>query len=517
MQLIRQWILTTAKKLNRSTRYKHAKKYINEILNNPENPLKKYIDLMMMFFIISSVGILVYEVQHAVPEWMDIYDIYFVSTVFLIEYLLRLWVHTDLYRMVIDAYKRAHILEIEFSLRVPMIKAIRESVKYMLTPAMIIDFLAILPAYRELRILRVFVLFRVFKLLRYTKSINQFMEVLRNKRFELLTLLFLLMFVMMTAGIAIYIFEEHLNPQINSLFDALYWALVTIATVGYGDISPVTHEGRIVSMIIIVTGIAMISFATSVIVSAFSEKLIQLKESRIIEQVNKSESFLLICGYGQMTKMFMRQREKRDYEYVILEKDKDKYNQAIKDGYDAVREDASRHDTLAKFNVEYSKITILCLLNSDIENIYISLNAKSISRDMRVIARASDSSMVQKFKRAGVDQVLLPNSVANRMMQMAIIKPHLYKAAHAILTGKEVAVFDEIRLYPEDALIGKRVEEINFKKMRLLLMAIEKAEDREFLCNPSGDTVLKSGDVLVLMGYRIGLEYFKEFYHESVK
>lgn len=517
MEWLRGWILATATRLNHSTRYKHAKKFFDGILNDPSNPYKKYLDTLMMFFIISSVAILVYEVRHPVPEWMDIYDIYLVSVVFLIEYLLRLWVHTDLFRQIVERSKRAHILQIDFSLRKPLEKSFRETFSFMLTPAMIVDFLAILPAYRELRILRIFVLFRVFKLLRYTRSLTQFVEVLRNKRFELITLLFLLLFVVMTAGIAIYVFEEHINPGINTLFDALYWALTTMTTVGYGDITPVTHEGRTISMIVIVAGIAMISFVTSVIVSAFSEKLIQLKENRIIDQINKSEDFLLICGYGQMTKMFMRQREEQDEHYVIIEKNKDRYNQAIKDGYDAIREDASRHDTLARFNVEHSGITILCLLNSDIENIYISLNAKSISSHIRVIARASDPSMVQKFKRAGADHIVLPNSVANKMLQTAISRPSLYKAAHAILTARDVAVFDEIRIYPGDPLIGKEVKDINFKQMRLLLMGIEKAGDREFLFNPSGNTLLKSGDVLVLMGYRIGLDYFKEFYHESLK
>ncbi len=84
--------------------------------------------------------------------------------------------------------------------------------------------------------------------------------------------------------------------DINSLFDAIYWALITISTVGYGDISPKTPEGRIVSMIIIISGIAMISFVTSVIVSAFSEKLDELKENRIIEKINKSKEFIIICG-----------------------------------------------------------------------------------------------------------------------------------------------------------------------------------------------------------------------------
>ena len=80
---------------------------------------------------------------------------------------------------------------------------------------------------------------------------------------------------------------------------------MTITTVGYGDIAPVTDAGRAISMLTIIAGIGMISFATSVIVSAFSERLSEIKERRIIEQVNKSRSFLIICGYGQMAKMFL--------------------------------------------------------------------------------------------------------------------------------------------------------------------------------------------------------------------
>jgi voltage-gated potassium channel len=192
-----------------------------------------------------------------------------------------------------------------------------------------------------LRILRIFVLFRVFKLLRYTKSINQFVEVLANKKFELLTLLFLVLFIVSTAAIAIYVFEETKNPSIATLFDAFYWALVTISTVGYGDISPVTTEGKAVSMIIIVSGIAMISFVTSVIVSAFSEKLDELKENRIIEDLNKSDKFIIICGYGQLAKMFLRQEENLGDAYVIIDKDPLRVKQAIKDGYKAINDDAS--------------------------------------------------------------------------------------------------------------------------------------------------------------------------------
>jgi len=381
-------LLTIARKLHNSSRYRKAKLAIRDLLTNPQNDYKKYFDLTIVFLIVTSVIILIYEVKHPVPLWIEYYDLYFVSMVFAVEYLLRLWIVNDVSEMILDEYRDSRFLGKPFRAKKPLRTAFRQKLRYMFTPSAIIDLLAIFPAYRPVRVLRIFVLFRVLKLLRYTKSINQFIEVLKNKQFELYTLLFLLAFMVMTAGIAIYVLEERINPNIESLFDAIYWALITISTVGFGDIAPVTDEGRTISIVIIVFGIAMISFATSVIVSAFSEKLNEVKESRIIEKINKSESFLIICGYGQMTKMFLRQNHNENNDYIILEKDSERVEAARRMGYDVVHEDASRTEVLQRFNTKYAKITLLCLTNSDVENIYITLTAKSISKKIEVIVRA---------------------------------------------------------------------------------------------------------------------------------
>jgi voltage-gated potassium channel len=351
------------------------------------------------------------------------------------------------------------------------------------------------------------------KLLRYTKSINQFVEVIKNKRFELLTLLFLLLFMVTTAGIAIYVLEERINPEITSLFDAIYWSLVTMTTVGYGDVAPITDAGRAISMLTIIVGIGMISFATSVIVSAFSERLTEIKESRIIEQVNKSRSFLIVCGYGQMAKMFFRQNKGTMEDYVILDKDIKRVEQARKDGYQVVHEDASSFETLSKFNVEHSSITLLCLTASDVENIYITLNAKSISRKIKVIARVNDINIVSKFEYAGVDHLLMPNQVVNTMIRTAITQPTMYKAIHAILTGKSIARIDEMHVHDKHHLVGKSISELDFKVNKLLFIGLER--NGEFIFNPPTTEVIQSYDILLLMGRQISLEYFRNM-HERV-
>ncbi len=508
MSVVKRAILSHAQFLQHSKRYQKTKSFIRDILTNPNNLHKKYVDILIIFLVITSVVILVYEVKHPVPQWLDFYDIYIVTSVFAIEYLLRLWVHGDMSKIITDEYMEANFLHRDFNLLPAIKEGFVNKIKYILTPAALIDLLALFPAYRPFRVLRIFVLFRVLKLLRYAKSINQFVEVLASKRFELLTLLFLVMFMVMTAGIAIYVLEEKVNPNIDSLFDAIYWALITVSTVGYGDISPVTQGGKIISMMVITGGIAMISFATSVIVSAFSDKLNELKESRIIEQVGKSKSFLVICGYGQMTKMFLRQGRDGMDDYIILEKDAQRVALAQKDGYAAIQEDASRFQTLQKFNAQNSQITVLCLADNDIENIYIALNAKAVSRKIRVIARASTNKISSKFKFAGVDYVLLPNTVANSMVHAAIAEPVMYQAMRGILAGNSIAHVDEIIAHKYNNIIGKSLESLEFKANKLLLIGLERG--RDFMFNPDSSMILQDGDVLLVMGKEISLRYFEE-------
>jgi voltage-gated potassium channel len=504
--LIVDWAL----RLQRSRRYKTFKDHVRDLLHNGENRYKKYLDMTIIFLIVSSVFILIYEVKHPVPHWLDTYDIYVVSAVFLIEYLLRLWVSSDWSAELVAEYEEATFVGRDFRVGRAFGRGLLKKLSYMVTPSAIIDLLAIFPAYRPLRVLRIFVLFRFLKLLRYARSINQFVEVLATKRFELLTLLLLLAFVVTTGAIAIYVLEETHNPNINSIFDALYWSLVTISTVGYGDIAPVSHTGRIIAMMIILSGIAMISFATSVIVSAFSEKLTTLKEERIVDEINKNKTFLILCGYGQMTKTFLRQKEADTYKHIILDTDPERVEEAIHDGYDAIRDDASRHETLARFRLEEGNVTVLALTNDDVENIYITLNTKSISPKIRVIARASNETLVPKYRRAGADHVLLPNEAASTMMVTAVTRPTMYKAIHAILTGQHAAQLDEIPIRPDMPAIGRTIESIDFRRYKLVLIGLQRKADGRFVFNPDVETVLAAGDILLVMGHRMSTHYFKE-------
>ena len=209
--------------------------------------------------------------------------------------------------------------------------------------------------------------------------------------------------------------------------------------------------------------------------------------------------------------VFLRQEKGLDKQhYVIIDKDPAVVEQAVKDGYQAINEDASRHDVLAKFNYEYAKITVLCLTDSDVENIYIALNAKSLSPMIKVIARATDESMQKKYKLAGVDHVLLPAQVTGMMLLTAITRPVLFRGLHAILTGQHVAHLDEVYAYRSRGLIGTKIGDIDFRRFRLLCIGIQRGVEGEFLFNTPADTVIVEEDILLLMGLEISIRHFKE-------
>jgi len=514
--LIKKLLIDFSFYIQGAKNYQDIKEYFKNILTNRDSLMKKYIDLAMIFFIISSVAIIVYDVESDIPLWMLYYDIYFVSFIFFIEYILRMWIYSDLHIIIINHYKKSQFLNQKFSVWFVVKELLLTKLEYMKSPIAIIDLLAIIPLYRPIRIFRIFILFRVFKLFRYSKNINEFFKVLVYKKFEFITLLISLIFLVLISSILIYLFEYKKNPNINSLMDSLYWSVVTISTVGYGDIAPITDEGKIISMIIIFCGVAIVTFITSITVSLFSQKLNELKDNKMIYDINQNKDFLIICGYTEMSRVFLKNHYFKQ-NYIIIDKNPVRVQNAIKDGYNAINDDLSRYDVISRFNANFSNIIILSLINSDIENIYITLNAKALSQDIKVIARCNDNSMIKKYNLANCDHILLPNHVATTMLITAIKQPNIYQAIYNIITGSAKSLIDEIIVYKSDKIITKRVKEIPFKDNKLLFIGVLKYNSTNFIFNPAKEFIFSEGDILLVMGYDLSLKNFKNIYTKEYK
>ncbi len=517
-----QFLIDIAFLLEGSSRYKRIKLFFKNLLTNDNYEYKKYFDYLMIFLILSSVVIIIEEVKTPISKWLLWYDVYFVTFVFICEYLLRFWVYSDMHAIIIEEYENALFLERPFDTKKVLKEIAKSKLEYILSPLAIIDVLAILPAYRELRILRIFVLFRVFKLLRYSHNLTHFLQVLVSKKVELITLLLLVIFVILISGISLYVFEERANPHIRTLFDAFYWSLVTISTVGYGDITPVTTEGRAITIVIILTGIGLISFATSIIVSAFSEKLEEVRTERIYNTIKKYDDIYIICGYTNMAKLYIKRLERDKKPFLIIDYDKNMVEDALNSGYMAVAADASKKETFQK--IDFDKVrAVLALTDTDMHNIYICLNIRSLDKDVFLVSRTVNVNSHKKLKLAGANYLISPFMTAGIFASKIIEQPVALEAINDILTARKNALCDQVEVVEGSFLEGRRVGDIDFSKYKIILLGIVHIDEKEmheemrrkFIFNPDDEYILRKDDILVIMGYTISIANFKTKIVES--
>ena len=506
MKQTKHKLLSFAYTLEASRRYKSIKTFVYNLIENDSYPYKKYFDFFMIMVILTSVTLLVIDVKHHIPPWLDHLDLYLVTSVFITEYIARFWVYSDMHKIIIEEYEESFYFEQEVSVFRVFLKILKNKWGYISSFSAIIDLIAILPSYRGLRVLRILVLFRAFKMLRYTKSLTGFLFVLKNKKFELITLLSLSGFFIFIAGIMLYVFEgDNDNPNINNLFDAFYWALITISTVGYGDIAPITPEGRVVTMLIILTGIGLISFVTSIIVSSFSERLSVLREGRVIQDVGKKKNITVVCGYGLLGRLVCSGLVKEGVEFVVIDKDEHLAQQAYNNGYHSICADASQGDIFRELGINERISHVLCLTSDDIQNAFIAVNIKSLNEKVYVTARCSDDEIAQKMEFAHVDHVIMPEEIAGMMGAVYAGEPVAFEVLLSIIEEKGKTQIDEIQITKDSFLDNTKVGDIDFEKLKIIMLGVFRDTDSKnlgkFNFNPDNDFVLESGDNLVCIGY----------------
>jgi voltage-gated potassium channel len=334
-----------------------------------------------------------------------------------------------------------------------------------------------------------------------------------------MTLIMLVSFITFIGGAVIYVFEYQVNPNINNFFDAIYWSLVTISTVGYGDISPVTNQGRLLTMFLILTGVAFISFTTSIIASAFSEKLQEVKAQRIENEAHKLSSFYLICGYSKITELVANNLKKDKEKFIIVDLDEEKIQEATEKGFLALKADITKEDTLKLFSFEHIK-KIFILTNNDIVNTFLALSLSSYS-NKEIIAIANDERNEEKIARAGAKYVINPTKISALFASEYIGNPVSFEIITAIFSNQSQTKVDEIEILEHSFLDGKLVGHIDFKKEKLILLGILKQKpaqlfshsiefmNRYFYFNPEVEVNMEVGDVLLVIGDIRSINYFK--------
>ena len=504
-------ILKFAYFLATSSTYYHSKRFIYQFLEDSESKKKTYFDFFMIFLVLTTVGILIYEVNHKPEEWLNTFETTAIF-IFIFEWLGRLWVTSHSHKQIIKDYEHSLFINQPFDLVQSLKTVIQEKLSFIFSPMSIVDLLAILPAYRPLRILRILMLFRLFKLLRYANSIKQFSDVFIEKRFEFFTLA--IMFFMATAfgSTIIFIYEgAGINPNINSFFDAIYWSVITISTVGFGDISPVTTEGKVATLFLVVGGLSVIAFFTSIVTTALSERMATLKEEKVVGEANALKDFALICGYGQMGKILANEFIKVKQKFIVIDCDDEMLDNTAPNHILSIKGNATDPALLESIGINNSATSIIAITDNDATNLSIILTARALNKDIKIIARANDDKIKNKLLIAGANEVISANEIASIVATEYLGQPIAFEAIDDILLNSQGAIMDEIEILENSPYLGSKLEEINFSDFNLTFIGIMTVNEKyDFNFNPPKDTyILGEKDILIVIGYEVAIAKFR--------
>ncbi len=521
-------LIRLAYALDSNHTYQRARRLLYDLLENPDSTLRQGFDLFMMGLVISSVGLLVYDSHEKVElgYWGRLFEDFTIG-VFILEYLGRFWLAGSIHETLIRDYEQAEDIGQPWKPSRSFRKILRAKWRYVTSPLAIIDLLAIVPAWRPLRFLRIFLLLRVFKLFRYARSINQFARVFVEKRIEFYTLGVFLAFVIFAAGSGIYYFEVNVpHSQIKTFFDSFYWAIITISTVGYGDITPVTTEGRVISILLILAGIGTISFFTSLVVSSLSERVQEVRQNRVFAEASRMEGHSIICGFGRVGQVVCENLSREGEAFVVVEPDEQAFQQAHALGYPVVQGDATSDTLLKHLGVGRNAARILCLTEDDVSNLYITLSARQLCSEIQIISRVKHHRNQNKFRRAGADFTVMPYQLVARMAAEFAGKPVAFDAVNRMLSGSDLVQVD-IVLLPQSWPGSWMVGQLPVQENRLILLGVltdrpareEKSSyrvgKRYFHFNPDHNYKPVAGEGLVLVGHLFSLQHFREWVEEQ--
>lgn len=518
MSILSKGIVSLSYTLQTSSYYQKTKHFFYSVLEDDSYPYKKFFDYFMMALILSSVMLLIRGVKYPLSDITHIYNDYVISIIFLIEYLLRFWVYSSVTKEIVNQFEKDEFLGYRFRLFKALRKALTYKLKYVSSVYAIIDLLAIMPFFHQLRILRLFILFRALKIFRYTKSFQQFAHVFVTKKFEFITLIIFTSVIVSVSAVLIYVAESNNeNSPINTLFESFYWSFVTLSTVGYGDFVPVTDLGRTVAMLIIISGIAIISFMTSIVVSAFTEQLEGIKEQKMITDISKMKRFYVVCGYSDIAAIVCKRFREDDISFVVLESNPDLFAKAVKAKLIAVLAEPSKRESYDSYGIDIKKqvLSVLCLQDTDVQNIYTALTVRSIHKDVEILSYLHDAKNKKKLSFAGVNKIIYPQELIGTLSQEFSGKHVAFEAINALRSQNTDVVIEQVLVDERIVTLHSCVEDLNIHKTKLILLGIYR--NKNFIFNPQSDMEIKECDLLLIIGFKDMIKEYSLNLHKAMR
>jgi voltage-gated potassium channel len=306
--------------------------------------------------------------------------------------------------------------------------------------------------------------------------------------------------------ISVLLFGTISYHQIESMpfFEAFYMTMITVSTVGFSEIKPLSPHGRIVTMIIISTGITLGAYTIGMILQLVVEG--EFKKSfwrrKMEKKISRLKEHFIICGFGRIGELICRELRANGVKFVVIEKDPRVIEGLENEDFLYLPMDSTSEETLVKAGIMHARGIVTAVTN-DADNVFIILTAKGLRPDIFVLSRSSDIKNEAKLFRAGANRVVSPYLIGGKRMAQMLIKPTVIDFIDiAMMNNRLDLVMEEAKIGPDSSLAGKNLIESNLRQDYGAIIVAIKKKAGEMIFNPVPHEKLESEDIIVVLGKR---------------
>jgi voltage-gated potassium channel len=284
------------------------------------------------------------------------------------------------------------------------------------------------------------------------------------------------------------------------VLDALYMTIISITTVGFSEVFPLSIQGRIFTMVVIVTGIGFFFYiAISVAENTIEERVRKILGRRKMKTLAKLKDHMIIAGFGRMGKLVASDLQSKDIKFVIIENNPERFAMADELGYHVLLADATSEETLELTGIKNAK-TYIALLSSDAQNLFTVLTAKELNPSIFIIVRCFEPQNEKKLTKLGANRVVTPHQLSSRRIVNTVLKPNVVNLIDLVSQSQDLSLsLEEITIGAESEFIGKTIRNSGIKeRFNAMVVAVKRAEKLFF--NPAANLVLAPYDILILIG-----------------
>ncbi|MEQ8623934.1 MAG: NAD-binding protein [Vicingaceae bacterium] len=288
-----------------------------------------------------------------------------------------------------------------------------------------------------------------------------------------------------------------------SFGDALFMTIITISTVGFQEVRPLSMEGRYFTSFLIIFSIGTFAYALSAVSSYIidGEFRRHLYELRKVKKIRKLENHIIICGYGRNGKQIVQELKASNKPFILIEKLDEVIQDAIKDDcQNYIQGDATDDEVLVKAGIERAT-GLITTLPEDSENVFVVLTAREMKKDLLIISRASKASTDKKLRMAGADNVVMPDKVGGTHMASLVLKPDVVEFFN-LLNGQDDNISLEEITYeslPKE-FKNKSIGDLHVRKRSGANIVGLKTKEGKYVLNPSPETTISEGSKLFVLG-----------------